>query len=152
MIIILTINYYYGYNWHNFYIFLCASPILHLAPQPPLCFAWATDIHMWIWTGTDSKGSSHADLSRAECAGEQVARSKAGEQVFIPRKISRHRPGSWLRKHSFMKSFPPVMPKEAQPSIFLPHLQLSESFPGFLGSGQQQRGGESVEDHMWEVC
>lgn len=81
-----------------------------------------------------------------------MARSKAGEQVFIPRKISRHRPGSWLRKHSFMKSFPLVMPKEAQPSIFLPDLQLSESFPGFLGSGQQQRGGESVEDHMWEVC
>lgn len=92
-----------------------------------------------------------ADLSRAECAGEQVTRSKAGEQAFIPRKISMHRPRRLLRKHSFMKSFPPVLPRESQPSIFLLHLQLSESFPEFLGSGQQKREGRSIEDHMWEA-
>lgn len=80
-----------------------------------------------------------------------MTRSKAGEQVFIPRKISTHRPRHLLRKHSFMKSFSPVMPRESQPSIFLFHLKLSESFPEFLGPAQQKREDESIEDHMWKV-
>lgn len=38
MIIILTINYYYGYHWHNFYIFLFANPIPHLATAVSVVF------------------------------------------------------------------------------------------------------------------
>lgn len=36
---------------------------------------------------TDAKGSSHADLSRAECAGEQVTRSKAESRFISPGRL-----------------------------------------------------------------
>lgn len=108
-------------------IFFCVSVQSHIyPPQPGLCFAWETDVYMWIWAGTKNKGSSQADLGRAECVGGQVTRSKAGEWVYIPGNMSMPRPERSLRNHSFLKAFPPVMLQNTQPGYKKKHEEYIE--------------------------
>lgn len=64
MLIILTINYYYGYYWHNFYIFLCASPIPHLATAARAVFCLRNRcLHVGL--------SRHEDWRQQPCRSRQ---------------------------------------------------------------------------------